>query len=374
MQYFKLIKNRDLLTVKIIENWNMYFSKEILLQTETLKKEAKKFQNIEIDLSALKGMDTAGAIMLYEIKEELSKQNKNVILVNENDTQKKFIDFIYSSIAKERGEPIIVKRLNFIEKTGKYFISLLEDIWLYVVFIGEVFESFIAYLTHPKRIRWQAIAKGIENAGVNALPIIALTSFLVGVVVAYQSAVQLQKFGANIFIVDMIGISVTRELAPLITAIVVAGRSGSSYTAQIGAMKITRELDAMKTMGFNLFEFIVLPRIIALMIAMPLMIFFADIVGIFGGMVVSNYQIDISYGEFVGRLQNVLGAKHFWIGISKGPIFALLIAGIGCFRGLQVKNNTESIGRYTTISVVNAIFLVIACDALFSVIFTKLGV
>ena len=374
MQYFKLIKNRDLFTIEITENWNMYFSKEILSQVETLKQEVKNFQNIEIDLSKLKGIDTAGAIILYEIKESLSKEGKNVILLNENDTQKKFVDFIYSSIAKERGKPITVKRLNFIEKTGKYFIGLLQDIWLYVVFVGEVFESFILYLTHPKRIRWQAIVKGIENAGVNALPIIALTSFLVGVVVAYQSAVQLQKFGANIFIVDMIGISVTRELAPLITAIVVAGRSGSSYTAQIGAMKITRELDAMKTMGFNLFEFIVLPRIIALMVAMPLMIFFADMVGIFGGMVVSNYQIDISYGEFVGRLQNVLGAKHFWIGISKGPVFALLIAGIGCFRGLQVKNNTESIGRYTTISVVNAIFLVIACDALFSVIFTKLGV
>ena len=374
MQYFKLIKNRDLFTIEITENWNMYFSKEILSQVETLKQEAKNFQNIEMDLSNLKGIDTAGAIILYEIKESLSKEGKNVTLLNENDIQKKFVDFIYSSIAKERGKPITVKRLNFIEKTGKYFIGLLQDIWLYVVFVGEVFESFVLYLTHPKRIRWQAIVKGVEKAGVNALPIIALTSFLVGVVVAYQSAVQLQKFGANIFIVDMIGISVTRELAPLITAIVVAGRSGSSYTAQIGAMKITRELDAMKTMGFNLFEFIVLPRIIALMVAMPLMIFFADMVGIFGGMVVSNYQIDISYSEFIRRLQNVLEAKHFWIGISKGPVFALLIAGIGCFRGLQVKNNTESIGRYTTISVVNAIFLVIACDALFSVIFTKLGV
>jgi len=172
----------------------------------------------------------------------------------------------------------------------------------------------------------------------------------------------------------MIGISVVRELAPLITAIVVAGRSGSSYTAQIGAMKITRELDAMETMGFNLFDFVVLPRIIALMIAMPLMIFFADLLGIFGGMIVSNTQINISYSEFLRRLQNVLELKHFYIGLLKGPAFALLIASIGCFRGFQVKQNSESIGKYTTISVVNAIFLVIACDALFSIIFTKLGI
>jgi len=203
---------------------------------------------------------------------------------------------------------------------------------------------------------------------------VALTSFLIGVVVAYQGAVQLEKFGANIFIVDMIGISVTRELAPLITAIVVAGRSGSSYTAQIGVMKITEEIDAMQTMSFDPFRFLVLPRMIALMIALPLMIFFADIVGILGGMFISEIQLNLSFAEFIGRLQNVLDTKHLWIGIIKGPFFALLIAAVGCFRGFQVSYNTESIGRYTTISVVNAIFLVIACDALFSILFMELGI
>jgi phospholipid/cholesterol/gamma-HCH transport system permease protein len=203
---------------------------------------------------------------------------------------------------------------------------------------------------------------------------VALTSFLIGVVVAYQSAVQLEKFGANIFIVDMIAISVTRELAPLITAIVVAGRSGSSYTAQIGVMKITEEIDAMKTMSFDPFRFLVLPRMIALMIAMPLMIFFADIVGIFGGMFIAEIKLNLSYAEFINRLQNVLDVKHLWVGIIKAPFFAFLIAAVGCFRGIQVSYSTESIGRYTTISVVNAIFLVIACDAIFSVFLTELGI
>jgi conserved hypothetical integral membrane protein len=229
-------------------------------------------------------------------------------------------------------------------------------------------------LAHPFSIRFDAIAKNIEDAGVRALPIITLTSFLIGVVIAYQGAVQLQKFGANVFIVDMIGISVTRELAPLITAIVVAGRTGSSYTAQLGVMKITEEIDAMRVMGFEPQRFLVLPRIIALMIALPLMIFFADIIGIFGGMVVANLHLNLSWSEFVHRLQNVVEVKHFWIGIVKGPFFAWLIAVVGCFRGLQVSRDTESIGYYTTISVVNAIFLVIACDALFSVVFTELGI
>jgi phospholipid/cholesterol/gamma-HCH transport system permease protein len=209
---------------------------------------------------------------------------------------------------------------------------------------------------------------------VRAMPIVALTSFLIGIVIAYQSAVQLVKFGANIFIVDMIGISVTRELAPLITAIVVAGRTGSSYTAQLGVMKITEEIDAMRTMGFDPHRFLVLPRIMALMIALPLMIFFADIVGILGGMFISHVHLHLSYAEFLHRLQTVLEMKHVWIGIGKGPFFAWLIAAVGCFRGFQVSKSTESIGRYTTISVVNAIFLVIACDALFSVVFTELGI
>ena len=154
----------------------------------------------------------------------------------------------------------------------------------------------------------------------------------------------------------------------------VAGRTGSSYTAQLGTMKITEEINAMRIMGFEPHRFLVLPRIIALMIALPLMIFFADIIGIAGGMIVSNIHLNISYAEFINRLQNVLDIKHVWIGLVKGPFFAWLIAMIGCFRGFQVSSNTESIGRYTTISVVNAIFFVIACDALFSVVLTELGI
>ncbi len=373
MKFLKVMKKNNSLILFCIDHWDMYHARQMQEEIDYALKKSQNINNIIIDLSGLKDIDTAGAVIIHEMIEEL-KKDKKVNLLKASKEEEKFIDFIYASIAKEKGTPAIIKPLNFLERTGKYFVDLFKDIWLFTVFIGQATTSFFMYISHPKRIRFKSIVKGIENAGVNALPIIALTSFLVGVVVAYQSAVQLQKFGANIFIVDMIGISVTRELSPLITAIVVAGRSGSSYTAQIGAMKITRELDAMETMGFNLFEFIVLPRIIALMIAMPLMIFFADLIGIFGGMVVSNYQIDISYAEFLKRLQSVLDLKHFYIGFLKGPVFALLIASIGCFRGLQVEQNTESIGRYTTVSVVNAIFLVIACDALFSVIFTKLGV
>ncbi len=373
MKYLELIEKNDYIHLYCINSWDMYHAKEIQKEIDQVVLKAKRFDKVVIDLSRLNDIDTASAIIIYEFM-ELLKREKSVEFLKANKDEERLIGFIDSCIVKEKNTPIATKPLNILERVGKYFIDFLVDIWLFIGFVGESSISFLNYILHPSKIRYKSIIKGIENAGVNALPIIALTSFLVGVVIAYQSAVQLQKFGANIFIVDMIGISVVRELAPLITAIVVAGRSGSSYTAQIGAMKITRELDAMETMGFNLFDFVVLPRIIALMIAMPLMIFFADLLGIFGGMIVSNTQINISYSEFLRRLQNVLELKHFYIGLLKGPAFALLIASIGCFRGFQVKQNSESIGKYTTISVVNAIFLVIACDALFSIIFTKLGI
>ncbi|MEA3228344.1 MAG: ABC transporter permease, partial [Campylobacterota bacterium] len=222
--------------------------------------------------------------------------------------------------------------------------------------------------------RFKEIAFEINESGVKALGIVSLTSFLIGLVIAYQSAFQLKLYGANIFIVDMIGISILRELAPLITAIVIAGRSGSAFTAQIGAMKITEELDAMRTMGFDPYIFLVMPRIIALMITLPLLIFIADIMGILGGMVVANIDLKITVELFVERFHEVVGIEHFFIGILKGPFFAFLIASISIYRGMMVKNDTQSIGFNTTKSVVEAIFAVIVCDAIFSIAFTSLGI
>jgi phospholipid/cholesterol/gamma-HCH transport system permease protein len=232
-----------------------------------------------------------------------------------------------------------------------------------------MFHTFV----NPKDIRFKETVYHIHQSGFNALVIIGMTSFLVGMVISYQGSVQLAKFGADIFIVDTVAISITRELGPMITAIVIAGRSGSAYTAEIGAMKITEEIAAMRTMGFDPYTFLVLPRVFALMVALPLLIFFADIIGILGGMVASKMQLGISMTQFADRVYEVLEVKHYLLGMMKGPVFAFLIASVGCFRGFQVSYNTESVGLHTTKSVVNGIFLVIAFDALFSVIFTELG-
>jgi phospholipid/cholesterol/gamma-HCH transport system permease protein len=356
-------------------NWSLNNISHATSQLNDVLDTVNNKSEIIFDISSVKYFDSAGIIFLLAYVEKFKEITRDVEIIGADDKQERMLMMFKESV-EHRDVQFIDKHYisNLFESIGKVTIFLIKDIIEFVSFIGETFTSLLHYITHPSSIRFKAIIKNIDEAGVRALPIIALTSFLIGVVLAYQSAVQLEKFGANIFIVDLISISVARELAPLITAIVVAGRSGSSYTAQIGAMKITEEIDAMETMSFNPFRFLVIPRMIALMISLPLLIFFADIIGIFGGMFISEIHLSLSYSEFINRLQTALNVKHFWIGIFKGPFFACLIAAIACFRGFQVSRKTESIGRYTTISVVNAIFLVIACDAIFSVIFTELGI
>ncbi|ATX81407.1 phospholipid/cholesterol/gamma-HCH transport system permease protein [Mariprofundus ferrinatatus] len=361
--------------LKSFGNWTIDALRDVSDKLDSYSGEYRN-TSIQWDLSNIGEIDSAGMLLFIHHYDLLKSNNCPIELTGIKSEHDKLYALLRKFTAGKSVLPeaaLSSRLLKPFNTVGRKCIAFVLDTMEFFTFIGEHFTSLFNSLLHPRSIRIGAIVKNIEDAGVHAMPIVALTSFLIGVVIAYQGAVQLEKFGANIFIVDMIGISVTRELAPLITAIVVAGRTGSFYTAQLGVMKITEEIDAMRTMGFDPHCFLVLPRILALMIILPLMIFFADLVGIAGGMFISHVHLNLSYAEFLNRLQNVLEIKHLWIGIAKGPFFAWLIAAVGCFRGFQVSKNTESIGRYTTISVVNAIFLVIACDALFSVLLTELG-
>ena len=342
---------------------------------QTLPKVREELKKISInktliwDFFKVEEFDSAGILLFSEYYEQFLKNN-SVTLSGYTKNQKD----MYDLLKKSSQNTLAVKKDGFVENIGKNTIDIFSDIKDFITFIGQLFSTMIHTFLHPKNIRIKETFYHIHQSGFNALIIIGLTSFLVGMVIAYQGSVQLAKFGADIFIVDTVGISIVRELGPLITAIVIAGRSGSAYTAEIGAMKITEEIAAMRTMGFDPYNFLVLPRIFALMIALPLLIFFADIMGILGGMVASGMQLNISFTQFLNRLHEVLEVKHYILGMIKGPVFAFIIAAIGCFRGLQVSDNTESIGLHTTASVVNSIFLVIAFDALFSVIYTELNI
>lgn len=331
-----------------------------------------KITSLDLNFDDILSLDTASAIYINSLQQKLDE--KKIIFSLTCKDQKLLNTLCTVHVMHLDLEKLIYKEPSFLYKLGEHFVLRVKKFVEFLDFFGQIAYSFFYLLRHLKSFRYKEVFFEINENAIKAFAIVAVTSFLVGVVTAYQSSVQLKIYGANIFIVDMLGISIFRELAPLLTAIVIAGRSGSSFTAQIGAMKITEELDAMHTMGFDPMRFLVLPRIIALMLMMPLLIFVSDIAGILGGMLVAKLDLGISVSLFLDRLSEVVAAKHFFVGIAKGPFFAFLIASIGIFRGLMVKDDTQSIGTNTTKSVVESIFAVIVCDAVFSIIFTNLGI
>ena len=268
--------------------------------------------------------------------------------------------------------PAASPSIGVLARLGMGAAAMFEQSVALLAFIGECAAAFAGWLAHPARIRWRPILFNIRSAGFDALPIVGLLAFLLGIVVAYQGADQLRQYGANIFVADLVGLSMLREFAPLITAIIIAGRSGSAYAAQIGAMSVSEEIDAMRTLGIAPLDMLVLPKIIALVIVLPLLTVFADVLGVFGGMLMARAQLDVGFPEFLDRFTKAVSVTAYLIGICKAPVFAGIIAVVGCFQGFRAKGGADSVGRQTTRSVVQAIFLVIVADALFSIAFSAL--
>ncbi len=366
----KIIQDTTTLSLNFFGEFTLYSVSSYEQKIKTSNYEQYKY--IAINLDNLDYLDTASAIFLNKFLKELKKKDISHKIICEKTELLDTIKLVQKYHVNL--DNIEKPKENFSYKLGEEFLKRFHDFMAFVAFLGKLFTTKLFVLKNIKNIRVKEIFFEMNESAIKAIGIIALTSFLIGLVVAYQSAYQLKIYGANIFIVDMIGISMLRELAPVLTAIVIAGRSGSAFTAQIGAMKITEELDAMRTMGFDPYLFLVIPKILALMITMPILIFIADIMGVFAGMIVANIDLGITMEMFLSRFVEVVDIKHFYIGIFKGPFFAFLIATIGIYRGLVVKNDTQSIGFNTTRSVVEAIFAVIVCDALFSIAFTNLGI
>jgi len=349
--------------------WTLSYAAEIEQEIRKLKLYDTP-SVVLLDLSQISLFDSAGMLLVLELQRRCQRLVRTVTFRGVNEKQQTLIQLLSQS---DLERPLPRSDEGFLHTLGRSVVNEIKVFGSFFRFLGELSVAFFRLLSHPGSFRVRETLYHIEKSGFDALFIIALTSILVGLVIAYQSLVQLSQFGADIYVVDAIGISITRELGPMITAIVIAGRSASSYTAEIGSMKITEEISAMRAMGFDPIYFLVIPRIAALVIAMPLLIFFADAAGILGGMAATALHADLSYRFFMDRLQEVLELKHYLLGLLKGPFFALIIATTGVFHGFRVTNDTESIGIETTASVVHAIFFVIACDALFSVLFTELG-
>ncbi|MCD8213918.1 MAG: ABC transporter permease, partial [Campylobacter sp.] len=265
-------------------------------------------------------------------------------------------------------------KLNLFARLGEKIYDGFKNLFEFGAFLGEFIIKTLKTFINPARLRFREFSNYIKDGGVNAVFIVSLTSFLIGVVLAYLGSSMLASFGASIFIVEIMGMLTLREVAPLIAAIVIAGRSASSFTAQIGVMKLTEEIDAMKTMGFDPFNFLVLPRIIAMVLSVPIIIFIADSISILGQMLVCQGLLDISFADYLSRFKDMVELRHFAVGMIKAPFFGAIIAIIGCMRGFNVSSNAQSLGEMTTISVVNAIFWVIALDAFFAIIFMWLNI
>ena len=258
---------------------------------------------------------------------------------------------------------------HWLEELGRDLIDLGKQIANLCAFVGEIIVVFLEACLSPKRFRIGTVVQQMFEVWVKALLIVGVLTFLIGVVIAYQGVQQLRQFGAETFTVEAVGIGMFRELGVLLTAIIVAGRSGSAFTAQIGTMQVNQEVDAMRTIGLNPIEWLVLPRIMALLISMPLLAFWGNMTGLLGGAVACTVYLDFTFVQFFDRLRDTVGIWHFYTGMIKAPVFGFIIAAIGCFEGLQVRGSAESVGQLTTRSVVESIFCVIVLDAVFSIIF-----
>lgn len=328
--------------------------------------------DVEIDGSALSALDTAGAWLLHRTVSALEQQGRHVRIIGLRPVFSSLLNLIAERAALSLSP--VQSREGVLASIGRQAWRSLENLTGLLAFIGESSIALLRLFVQPHRIRWRTILHNLQTAGFEALPIVGLLSFLLGVVIAYQGADQLQRFGANIYIADLVGLAMLRELSPLLTAIIIAGRSGSAYAAQIGTMKVTEEIDALRTIGIPPQELLVLPKMLALVIALPLLTVYADVTGIFGGMIMARSKLDVSFDMFINRLGDAISLSSFLTGIVKAPVFAAIIALVGCFQGFRVGGSADSVGRQTTLSVVQAIFLVIVADALFSVVFNWLDI
>ena len=322
------------------------------------------------DLSGVQALDTAGAWALArhaQARIEGAQPAHATILATVAEALPPAED-------PDSPRPLTTLLRDALAGTGRGTMAALTFLAELLAMLGVVLARVVATLRHPSEFRLTALVHHCQEVGLRAVPIVALMAFLIGVVLAFQGSVQLRQFGAEVFVVELIAISILRELGILLTAIIVAGRTASAFTAAIGSMKMREEIDAMRTLGMDPAQALFVPRVLALLIMLPILGLVANVAGLFGGALMSWIELGISPAMFVTRLVEQVHVNHAMVGITKAPVFALIIGVVGCHAGMRVKGNAESLGAMTSASVVTAIFAVIVADALFSVFFARLGV
>jgi phospholipid/cholesterol/gamma-HCH transport system permease protein len=333
------------------------------------------YKKVTINLNELELYDSYLIILINKLESYCLKYGIDFSIETSNTEVLRFIDFLgkakYQRSGEEDNKSAIYKH---VEEVGSNIRALFKDVYDFIKFFGELITKFFILIFNPKKMRWVDFPLHFTRTGVMALPISALIVFLIGMISGYQGAIQLKQFGADSFIADLVGISLTRELAPLMVAILVAGRSGSAFAAQLGTMKVTEEVDALVSMGFDKMEFLVLPRVFAVTLAMPILVLICNVIGVVGGLIAAISTLDITIVGYINRLQVAVSFMDIFTGLFKSLIFGFIVATIGCYKGLSVTNDADAVGRFTTASVVAGVFMIVFTDAVFTFVFNSLGI
>jgi phospholipid/cholesterol/gamma-HCH transport system permease protein len=361
----------DALTVRLNGAWRIDNIAAIEAALAQLPQEGAR--RLVVDARSLEALDLSGAWLLRDRLQAVQNAGGRVEFAGEPPSQFAFLEEITAQpVAQQSLEEEAPGSLRHpIAWIGREGVQQWNQMVDAIGYLGRIAMTGVRSL-RPRHLRVASITRHIYETGIQAIPIVSLIAFLISVIIAYLSAQQLRQFGAEIFTVDLVAIAVLREMGVLLTAIIVAGRSGSAFAAEIGVMRLNDEIDALHSMGVDPFEVLVLPRLIGLLIALPLLTIVADAMGLAGGALLSSLLLDISLTQFIPRLQDALAPTTFWAGLIKAPVFAVLIAMVGTYRGMQVRDSSRELGRLTTVAVVQSIFLVIFADAIFAVVFVEL--
>jgi phospholipid/cholesterol/gamma-HCH transport system permease protein len=329
--------------------------------------EEMKPKSMTVDLSAVRYLDSNGALILLKFRDSLEKRAIRTQFVRMTDDAARIFGLLDFRHPKTAAVPYPTSHPGFFIGVGITGRRMYAGFVLLMVFVGEVISSLIYSVRHPHSVRWDAVFFYMKRAGVDGLPIVGLISFLIGLIMAFMSSLQLRQFGANIYVASLVALAIVKELGPIMTAILVAGRSGSAFAAEIGTMMVNEEVDALTTMGFDSTRFLVIPKVLASVVVVPMLTVYADVIGVLGGLVVGVTGLDLTFSSYVK--QTMSSIKVFDIGSSlvKSVCFALLISGIVCHRGFQVRGGAEAVGEAATSAVVSAIFLIIVCDSAFAI-------
>ncbi len=350
--------------------WTLAGAMPLAAILDGVRPERGRVNRIRLDLTRLDALDTVGALLMRQFRDRMGGEGLPVIIVNVRPEHIALIDAVWRAADSEPVTPPKRRPVaDTIAAVGQASIKALHGSAELISYLGLVIATLARVLVNPRRLRLTALVYHMDHTGLRCLPILGLLSFLIGVVLAYQGAEQLRRLAAEIYVVNLLGLSILREIGILITAIIVAGRSGSAFTAQIGTMKVNQEIDAMRTIGLDPIEMLVVPRILALMLVMPLLTFFANMIALLGGATMSYILLDINFYQFVTQMRIPIDFWDATVAMIKAPVFALVIGMVGCYEGLLVSGSAESVGLRTTKSVVESIFLVIVLNAFFSVLF-----